>query len=100
MVDRWKSEDKKSPWPWILAGRFQFEEKRFKKGLSLLNTALEKSPQAAQAYYWRGRCYEAQGKDLDAANEYRAAIISQESYPEAQQALDLILAKLGPASSN
>jgi hypothetical protein len=35
----------------VQAARFSFEEKKYKRSLSYLKTALEKSPQCADAYY-------------------------------------------------
>ncbi len=95
-VERWMSEEKKSPWPWVQAGSISFREKKYKKALSYLKDALEKSPQCADAYYWRGRTYEEQKKPLDAANEYRAALIAQDKFQEAQEGLDRVLIQLGP----
>src|SRR3954468_3888014 len=71
-IKKWVKAEPKSPWPWVAQADLQLREKRYNKCLSSTNTALERGPQTADAYYLRGRCYEGKGKALDAANEYRA----------------------------
>jgi uncharacterized protein HemY len=94
-VDEWMEQEKKSAWSLIAAGRLAYQNRQFKKGLSYLKQALAKAPQSATAYYWRGRIYEAMMKPVDAANEYRAALLATEPYTEAQPDLDRVLASLG-----
>ncbi|MCB4756474.1 MAG: tetratricopeptide repeat protein [Elusimicrobia bacterium] len=94
-LDRWMGQDKKSPEPWVLAGTLQFEKKKYKKCLSFCAKALSKSPQCAEAYFWRGRAYEALGKTLEALNEYRAAVKAKPGYSEAQDALTQLSNQLG-----
>jgi len=98
-LDKWMSEEKKSPYPWVEAGKLRFEEKKYKRALSSLQTALDKSPQCAEAYYWRGRSFEAMNKPMDAANEYRAAVLAQEKYVEAQEALTRVTTLLDSSNS-
>lgn len=93
-VEKWMEEEKKSPWPWVQAASLSFRQEKLKRSLAYVNTALEKSPLCADAYYWRGRIFEAQKKPLDAANEYRAALIAEQKYQEAQDALARVLALL------
>jgi tetratricopeptide (TPR) repeat protein len=95
-LSAWMDAEKNSPWPWVQAARISFDEKKYKRSLSYLKTALEKSPQCADAYYWRGRNYEEQKKPMDAANEYRAALLAQEKFEAAQEGLNRVLALLGP----
>jgi TolA-binding protein len=42
------------------------------------------------AYYWLGRCYEAQHKKVDAMNSYRKAISLDQNFIEAKQRMDLL----------
>ena len=93
-VKQWMKSDK-SAWPLVAAGRLAYHEQQLKKGLSYLKQALSKSSQCAPAYYWRGRIYEAQQKPVEAANEYRAALLSDEPYAPAQQDLSRVQASLG-----
>ncbi|MCG3206172.1 MAG: hypothetical protein KCHDKBKB_02899 [Elusimicrobia bacterium] len=95
LLDKWKQEEKQSPLPWVQAASLSIRKKNFSRSVSNLKTALEKSPQCADAYYWRGRTFEAQNKPMEAANEYRAALIADENFQEAQEALTRVLALLG-----
>lgn len=92
--------EKDSPRPWVEVGIKRFQEKKYKGALSALKTALDKSPLCAEAYYWRGRSFEAMNKPLDAANEYRAALLAQEKYQEAQEALARVQLLLDSSDSN
>ena len=94
-VKDWMKADAKSPWPLVGAARLAYYERHFRKGLSFVNDVLNKWPQCAPAYFWRGRLYEALKRPLDAANEYRAALLSTDPYPAAQPELDRVLASLG-----
>lgn len=95
LIDAWKKEEKDSPWPWVQEAALSVQEKKYKRALSLTKAALEKAPQCAEAYYWRGRSYEAMKQYLDAANEYRAALMGESQLSEAQEGLDRVSAQLG-----
>lgn len=94
-LDRWMKQEKKSPWPWVQSAVLEYRQKKYKQSLARLKAALEKDPNCAEAYYWRGKNYEAQNKPMDAANEYRAALMAEAKFNEAQEALDRVLALLG-----
>lgn len=100
LVKEWMKAEEKTPWPWVGAARLAYHEKQFKKGLSYVNHALDKWPQCAPAYFWRGRIYEALKRPLDAANEYHAALMSADPYPAAKPELDRVLASLGMTSDS
>lgn len=91
----WMDKEKSSPWPWVTSARMRYEEKNFKKCISLAQTAIEKSPACGEAYYWRGRGYENTEKLLEAANEYRAAVIAKQPFPDAEVALGRVQVLLG-----
>ena len=95
LLEKWMRDEKSSPWPLVQSAALQYRQKKYKSSLATLKKALEKSPQCAEAYYWRGKNFEAQNKPLDAANEYRAAVIAEQSYLEAQEALTRVLGLLG-----
>ncbi len=95
VLNSWMKQEKHSPYPWVESAALRFREKKYKNALALSKEALEKSPQCAEAYYWRGRSYEAMNKPLDAANEYRAALLAKAKYEEAQEGLDRVSAVLG-----
>ncbi len=97
-LSQWKSADKKTAGPWVLSARIAFDQKKYKKCLSYAETALEKSPQSAEAYYWRGRAYEALSNWMDAANEYRAALLADPNFSQATESLNRMNSQLGSAS--
>lgn len=95
-VKEWRKKERESPWPWVVEGELFFRQQRYKKAVRRLDRALELAPQMAEAYYWRGRAYEAMGKPLDAANEYRAAMMAGEPDTRSQKALERVLIGLRP----
>jgi len=99
-IEIWMEKEVKDPEPWVLLARFSFEEKRYKKCLSIASKGITKFPQASEAYYWRGRAYEAMGNYLEAGNEYNAAIHSDQGYQPAQDALDNLNRTLGGSSAS
>lgn len=98
-LSQWKRADKKTAGPWVLSAHIAFEQKKYKKCLNYAETALGKSPQTAEAYYWRGRAFEAMSKWMDAANEYRAALLVDPNYSQAMELLNRVNSQLGSAST-
>ncbi len=74
-----------------------FEKKSYKKVITVCDRILDKDPRSADAYYWKGRALEAQSKPLDAANEYKAALIAREEFPEARDGLSRVSSILAPS---
>ncbi len=99
-LEAWMEKEPKSAAPWVTAARLRFEEKRFKKCVSLGQAALKRSPQSADAYYWRGRAYEAMNQPLEAANEYRAALLADKDHAEARAGLDRASSLLGHSTAD
>jgi predicted Zn-dependent protease len=93
-VKAWLKTDDDQPWPWVAAASLSFHDKKYKKCLKQAAHALERAPQSAEGYYWRGRCFEASGNALDAANEYRAALKAEAAHPRANEGLARIQASL------
>jgi tetratricopeptide (TPR) repeat protein len=93
-ITQWMDKEKDSPWPWVMEARMEYENKNFKRSKTLADKALNKAPDCGEAYYWKGRALEALKKNLEAANEYRAAIIGPHKYPDAQKDLDRVLVTL------
>ena len=93
-LDEWKKAEKNSPLPWILEARFEHDLGHYKKAISLCDKALEKSSLSAEAFYWKGKSLESLNKFLEAANEYRAALLARAEYAEAQAGLDRVSAKM------
>lgn len=82
----------------LIAARQRLQEGRYKKCISLSNKVLVKWPHMAEAYYLKGRAYEALKKPLEAANEYNAALMAQKEFDDAQQGLNRVLVQLGSGS--
>ena len=83
----WLKAEPKSPWPKLASACLAFHQKKYNRCLSLAAKALDVAPQNADGYYWRGRCFEAKGNALDAANEYRAALKAEAAFPPAHEGL-------------
>jgi len=99
-LDSWKVSNKKSPAPLILEAEFRYQEKRYSKCLSATERAIDKFPKSADAYYWRGKAFEALNKPMEAANEYQAALMAKTTRPDARESLARVLAQLGNSSGN
>ena len=91
----WAKAEPKAPWPKLAFASIAFHDKKYNRCLSLAKDALELAPLNADGYYWRGRCFEAKGSMLDAANEYRAALKAEAAHPAAHEGLARIQASLG-----
>ena len=97
-VQSWAKSEPKAPWPKLAAANLAFHEKKYSRCLSLAKAALDLAPNNADGFYWRGRCFEAKGSMLDAANEYRAALKAEAAHPAANEGLARIQATLGDVS--
>jgi tetratricopeptide (TPR) repeat protein len=97
MLQDWIKKEQKSPDPLVTSASLRYAEGRYKKTLMLTEKALVKFPQSAEAYYWRGRAFEAQNKLLEAVNEYRAALLINKDYSDAQAGLNRVLLKTDPS---
>jgi tetratricopeptide (TPR) repeat protein len=62
----WKTTD-----AYLEKGRAYFHMGNFSEALKTFNMAVTVSNTDPDAYYWVGRCYEAQHKKVDAINNYR-----------------------------
>ena len=91
----WMKKDAKSPVPFVLAGTLAYERKQYKRCLSYCEKALSRDPQFADAYYWRGKAFEALGKPMEAVNEYRAALLSKPDHAQAKASLSALASSLG-----
>jgi len=78
--------NRKSPEPWFVLGRVRYLRSDFKKAIKRFKKALKYDPQFAPAYYWRGKAYEARGKQDEAANEYQAAFHADAQHEPARAA--------------
>ncbi|HEX3768821.1 MAG TPA: tetratricopeptide repeat protein, partial [Puia sp.] len=58
--------------------------------LKTFNMAITVSNTDPDAYFWLGRCYEAQHKKENAINNYRKAISLDQNFIEAKQRMDLL----------
>jgi predicted Zn-dependent protease len=96
-ADRWIKAEPKQPWPRAAAACLAFHDKKYKRCLSYAQAAIDRGPQNAEGYFWRGRCWEARGNTLEAANEYRAALKAEAAHPQAQQGLARLQGSVGEA---
>ncbi len=81
----WKTTD-----AYLEKGRAYFHMGNFTEALKTFNMAVTVSNTDPDAYYWVGRCYEAQHKKADAVNNYRKAISLDQNFIEAKQRMDLL----------
>ena len=79
----WKTTD-----AYLEKGRAYFQMGNFNEALKTFNMAITVSNTDPDAYYWLGRCYEAQHKKVDAINNYRKAISLDQNFIEAKQRMD------------
>lgn len=81
----WKTTD-----AYLEKGRAYFHMGNFNEALKTFNMAITVSNTDPDAYYWLGRCYEAQHKKADAVNNYRKALSLDQDFIEAKQRMDLL----------
>lgn len=81
----WKTTD-----AYLEKGRAYFHMGNFNEALKTFNMAITVSNTDPDAYYWLGRCYEAQHKKADAVNNYRKALSLDQNFVEAKQRMDLL----------
>jgi tetratricopeptide (TPR) repeat protein len=81
----WKTTD-----AYLEKGRAYFHMGNFNEASKTFNMAVTVSNTDPDAYYWLGRCYEAQHKKMDAINNYRKAISLDQNFIEAKQRMDLL----------
>ncbi|MBL0058393.1 MAG: tetratricopeptide repeat protein [Elusimicrobia bacterium] len=72
---------------WTLLGRTYLATGDNSKALSRFQKALKFDPHYAPAFTGRGEVFEKRGHLDEAANEFRAAVLSDPNEPEARQAL-------------
>jgi tetratricopeptide (TPR) repeat protein len=75
---------------YIALGKQETAKQQWKAALSYFNLAARARPNEAEAYYYRGLCYERLGNSGAAADDYRKALSFRRNYPEAQKALEKV----------
>jgi len=75
---------------YIALGKQETARRQWKAGLSFFNLAARARPNEAEAYYYRGQCYEQLGNQAAAADDYRKAISFKRDYSEAKAALEKV----------
>jgi hypothetical protein len=58
--------------------------------MQTFNTAITVTNTDPDAYYWLGRCYEAQHLKIDAVNNYRKAVSLDKDFTEARQRMEIL----------
>jgi len=79
----WKITD-----AYLEKGRSYFHMGNFNEALKTFNMAITVSNTDPDAYYWLGRCYEAQHKKADAVSYYQKAISLDQNFVEAKQRME------------
>jgi tetratricopeptide (TPR) repeat protein len=65
-----------------------YEQKNYARAIEQINYTLEINYGDADAYYWRGRCQEAQGKRDEAVDSYYMALRFERDFKEAKKAIE------------
>jgi tetratricopeptide (TPR) repeat protein len=93
-IQAWIKSDKKADIPWLLLAESSFARNNFKKTLSYSTKALDRNSENALAYFMRGRSYENLKEWMEAANEYRAALLIHPDMTEATEGLNRVKGNL------
>ena len=75
----------------------RWQQKQMDEALSLLQRAVQSSPQNAQAHFYLGRILEETGQPAKAIEEVQAAVKLQPGFVEAQTQLGKMLQRSGDA---
>ncbi|MBK8574764.1 MAG: tetratricopeptide repeat protein [Elusimicrobia bacterium] len=92
-IKKFIKDNETSAEAWTLLGHTYLATGADKKGLKRFNKALKFDPHFAPAYVGRGEYYEKKGRRDEAANEFRAATLSDPTSLEAREALARITEK-------
>ncbi len=76
--------------PYTNLALIQFKKKNYEQSLELVNKALQRNPQQAQAYQLRAQILVSKGKIHDAENDYKKAIELKPDYINAHYNLALL----------
>lgn len=93
MLEGFIRNHKKSPEAWTLLGRTYMVAGAHKKAKKRYDKALKFDPHFAPAYIGRGEYFEKKGRLDEAANDFRAAALSDPNSLEARQALARLFPK-------
>ncbi len=94
VAHQWIHDEKKADQPWAYLAEIAHGKKQYKKAILLAGKALKQNAENGHAYYWRGRSYESQKNWLEAANEYRAALLANSKLFEATAGLNRVQTNL------
>lgn len=75
------------PDPYMDKGEILYDQKKYDEALKIFQLAKTNNNAYADAYYWVGKCYEAQGKKQEAALEYERTLALDKDFAEAKEAL-------------
>jgi len=75
---------------YIALGKQELQQQQWKPALNYFTLAAKAQPTDAEAYYYRGVCYEQLGNKTAARNDYSKALTFRKSYPEAKTALERV----------
>jgi tetratricopeptide (TPR) repeat protein len=82
----WKTTD-----AYLEKGRILFQMKNYDAAMQTFNMAITVTNTDPDAYFWLGRCYEAEHRNMDAVNNYRKAISLDKNFTEARQRMEILV---------
>ncbi len=82
----WKTTD-----AYLEKGRIFFQMKKYDAAMQTFNMAITVTNTDPDAYFWLGRCYEAEHRNMEAVNNYRKAISLDKDFTEAKQRMDILV---------
>jgi Flp pilus assembly protein TadD len=82
----WKTTD-----AYLEKGRILFQMKNYDAAMQTFNMAITVTNTDPDAYFWLGRCYEAEHRNMDAVNNYRKAISLDKDFTEARQRMEILV---------
>jgi tetratricopeptide (TPR) repeat protein len=88
-------KDKKAANAWVILGRADLGEKKYRNAIRKFDKALKYHPHKATAFYGKGQAFEAMGRLDEAGNEYQAAIHADPRMVPAREAWQRIQGRLG-----
>jgi tetratricopeptide (TPR) repeat protein len=75
------------PDPFLDKGEILYDQKKYDEAIKIFQLVKNNNNTYADAYFWIGKCYEAQGKKQEAALEYERAVALDKDFKEAKEGM-------------